>query len=194
MFTQTALRKFSAALTLAAMIVLATSARGQAPESPPSTVDSELVQVRAENSAIREELRRLEEQQKTVLQKMEELQRRLDGGTATHVSIAGKPILSPTTADASLPAANAALNYPPAVTNPANTSVKPASFSAPQTNDERYQDGIVIWETSDEAKVPFLLNFNVNTQLRYLNTLDSNETFTDHLVLTTMFIRATISR
>ena len=30
-------------------------------------------------------------------------------------------------------------------------------------------------------KVPFLLKFNINTQLRYLNTQDSDETFTDHL-------------
>ena len=29
--------------------------------------------------------------------------------------------------------------------------------------------------------MPFLLKFNINTQLRYLNTLDSDETFTDHL-------------
>ena len=43
------------------------------------------------------------------------------------------------------------------------------------------RDGIVIWETPEDAKVPFLLKFNVNTQLRYLNTLDSDETFTDHL-------------
>ena len=43
------------------------------------------------------------------------------------------------------------------------------------------KDGIVIWETPEDAKVPFLLKFNINTQLRYLNTLDSDETFTDHL-------------
>ena len=30
-------------------------------------------------------------------------------------------------------------------------------------------------------KYPFLLKFNVNTQLRYLNTMDSDETYTDHL-------------
>jgi hypothetical protein len=36
-------------------------------------------------------------------------------------------------------------------------------------------------QTPEDARVPLLLNFNVNTQLRYLNTLDSNETFTDHL-------------
>jgi hypothetical protein len=52
---------------------------------------------------------------------------------------------------------------------------------APQTNNDRYRDGIVIWETPGDAKVPFLLKFNINTQLRYLNTQDSDETFTDHL-------------
>ena len=40
---------------------------------------------------------------------------------------------------------------------------------------------MVIWETREHAKVPFLLKFNVNTQVRYLNTLDSKGTFTDHL-------------
>ncbi len=40
---------------------------------------------------------------------------------------------------------------------------------------------MVIWETSDDEKVPFLLKFNINTQLRYLNTQDSDETYTDHL-------------
>jgi hypothetical protein len=59
-----------------------------------------------------------------------------------------------------------------------------ASVAAPQTNNERYRDGIVIWETPDDVKVPFLLMFNINTQLRYLNTLSSDETFTDHLGVT----------
>jgi hypothetical protein len=40
---------------------------------------------------------------------------------------------------------------------------------------------MVIWRTPDDATVPFLLKFNVNTQIRYLNTLSSPETFTDHL-------------
>jgi hypothetical protein len=52
---------------------------------------------------------------------------------------------------------------------------------------ERYQDGIVIWQTPDDAKVPFLLRFN-NTQIRYLNTTNSNTTFTDHWA---MFARCT---
>ncbi len=40
---------------------------------------------------------------------------------------------------------------------------------------------MIIWQTPDDAEVPFLLKFNDNTQLRYLNTLSSDETFTDHL-------------
>ena len=60
-------------------------------------------------------------------------------------------------------------------------AVQPAPAPAPQTNNERYRDGIVIWETAPDADVPFLLKFNINTQLRYLNTQDSDESFTDHL-------------
>ena len=57
-----------------------------------------------------------------------------------------------------------------------------ASVAAPQTpSTDRYRDGIVIWETPADASVPFLLKFNVNTQLRYLNTMDSDETYVDHL-------------
>ena len=66
----------------------------------------------------------------------------------------------------------------------ATTSVQATSAAAPQTNTERYRDGIVIWETPEDAKVPFLLKFNINTQLRYLNTQNSDETFTDHLGVT----------
>jgi hypothetical protein len=123
----------------------------------------EIDTLKAETAAVRLLLRKTEEQQKTLLEQISRLQRRLDGSTAT---------LPPATADPS--AVNAALNTPPAVTNPASTP-------APTTNDDRYQDGIIISKTPDDARVPFLLRFNVNTQIRYLNTLDSNETFTDHL-------------
>jgi len=66
----------------------------------------------------------------------------------------------------------------------ADTSPSTAAPEAPEassTEEPRYQDGIVIWKTSDDARVPFLLKFNVNTQIRYLNTKNSPETFTDHL-------------
>src|SRR4051812_46870704 len=58
------------------------------------------------------------------------------------------------------------------------------SGAAAPSTDDRYKDGIVIWETPGDAKVPFLLKFNINTQLRYLNTIDSKPTFTDHLGVT----------
>jgi len=73
-----------------------------------------------------------------------------------------------------------AADNPTPTTASASTSAQ-ASVAAPQTKDDRYRDGIVIWETPVDASVPFLLRFNINTQLRYLNTLSSDETFTDHL-------------
>jgi hypothetical protein len=59
-------------------------------------------------------------------------------------------------------------------------STSPPATSS-QTLTDRYRDGMVIWETLADAKVPFLLKFNINTQLRYINTTNSDETFTDHL-------------
>ena len=53
---------------------------------------------------------------------------------------------------------------------------------------------MVIWQTPDDAEVPFLLKFNINTQLRYLNTISSDETFTDHLGNVREVHDATISR
>jgi len=152
-----------------------------AEESRPTDLHSEITAVKAENAAVRELLRKMEEQQKTLLEQVDRLQRRLDGGTATDVTIAGHPIVPLITADASAPAANAGLKTPEAVTNSASSSVPPASVAATQPNDERYQEGIIIWQTAADAKVPFLLRFNNNTQVRFLNTLSSDDTFTDHL-------------
>ena len=67
--------------------------------------------------------------------------------------------------------------------NAAGASAQAASSAAPTSN-ERYRDGMVIWETPADASVPFLLKFNINTQLRYLNTQSSEETYTDHLGVT----------
>jgi hypothetical protein len=65
----------------------------------------------------------------------------------------------------------------------ASVSVQPAPApgAAAQPQNDRYRDGMIIWETPPDARVPFLLKFNINTQLRYLNTQDTEETFTDHL-------------
>jgi hypothetical protein len=59
-----------------------------------------------------------------------------------------------------------------------------AAAPPPSPITERYRDGMVIWETPAGDQVPFLLKFNINTQLRYLNTQNSDEEFTDHLGVT----------
>ena len=94
---------------------------------------------------------------------------------------AGEPIVPSATTDASGPTANSEADTQPAITGSASTTPPPASRAAALRDDDRYRDGMVIWETRADAKVPFLLKFNVNSQLRYLNTLDSQTTFTDHL-------------
>jgi hypothetical protein len=142
-------------------------------------VESELAAVKAENAAVRDLLRKMEEQQKALLEQVDRLQKRLDG-----VPIAN-------TVDATAQAnSQPGLIGPPA--QPANNttsqtqaaaataSTQPAA-SKQQGNDDRYRDGMIIWQTPEDAKVPFLLRFNVNTQIRYLNTLSSKDTFTDHL-------------
>ncbi len=205
--------RLSVALALTSVMFFTTSASGQSPATRPNStvavsepgmrrtgaeaskdLQSEIEAVKTENAAVRELLRKMEEQQKILLEQVDRLQRRLDGGAATDVSIAGQPMVPPTTADAAVPAANTALNTPQAVTNSASTSVQPASVAA-QTNDDRYRDGIVIWQTPDDAKVPFLLKFNVNTQIRYLNTLNQPTKLSPTTwALSARFIRATTSR
>jgi hypothetical protein len=49
------------------------------------------------------------------------------------------------------------------------------------TDDNRYQEGIVLVETRPDAKLPLYLRFTNVTQFRYLNTLATHQTFTDHL-------------
>jgi hypothetical protein len=74
---------------------------------------------------------------------------------------------------------------PPAPTEDPNPDAASASAQpAPPASRDRYQDGIVIWETPAGDAVPFLLKFNINTQIRYLNTQSSDPTYTDHLGVT----------
>ena len=153
----------------------------ETPQSEPGSLEKEVMEMRTENGAIREQLRKLEEQQKAMLQLMNELQRKLDGGPAA-IAQQSPPAPQPAPpAQAVAPpqpaaptAQPAALDTPPTITDSASTTLPPASGGV-------YKDGIVIWETREDAKVPFLLKFNDNTQFRYLNTLDGQTTFTDHL-------------
>jgi len=184
------------ALALAAVTLIATSASGQSPASPPvdsdketvalrneeneenkvaaetprpNDLESQVADVKAENAALRESLRKMEEQQKALSEMVERLQHRVDGATTAEVRPAGQPQEQLQAAEAPVP-----------VTNAGNASARPASVGA-QEKEDRYQDGMIIWQNSDDAKVPFLMKFNVNTQVRYLNTLSANDTFTDHL-------------
>jgi hypothetical protein len=191
--------KLSIVLALMSVVFFSVSAFGQSPainstdkkiavaekkvtadEPKPKDLQSEVDAMKAENAAVRELLRKMEEQQKTLLEQVDRLERRL-AGTATDSQSNSQPIGPAATADATTPISNAASNTPPAETDSASTATQPAPVVATQPNDERYRDGIIIWQTSKDAKVPFLLRFNNNTQLRYLNTLSGDDTFTDHL-------------
>ena len=123
--------RLSIALAYTSLTLLTTSAYGQSPPPPAnpdnevvaaqgprlsnrenktdaakprsSDLESEVAAVKAENAAVRELLRKMEEQQKALLEQVDRLQRRLDGSTATDLSIASQP-----TALADTSAANAA--------------------------------------------------------------------------------------
>jgi len=152
----------------------------------PNDLESQVSAVKAENAAFREALRKMEEQQKTLLEMVERLQKKLDDTATVSVSGTGLPVEPLTTADASakipLTATNTnAANLPLPTSDAENASAQPASVVTQQGTDDHYRDGVVIWENPEDAKIPFLLKFNVNTQIRYLNTQNSKETFTDHL-------------
>ncbi|MBL8202557.1 MAG: hypothetical protein JNK40_16455 [Chromatiales bacterium] len=151
-----------------ASAVLATPVAAEERQAPDLQSDVEALQV--ENAAMREQLRRLEEQQQALLELVERLQR--GPGAASVAAMPEAPMPSAPTEPPG--AASVAADVPVTV---------PASFAAQSARNivDRYQDGIVVWQTPADAEVPFLLKFNVNTQVRYLNTLDSEETFTDHL-------------
>jgi hypothetical protein len=140
------------------------------PEKPhPMDLEDKIADVMADNAAVREELSRMEDQQKTLLELVDRLERRLDGSTVAEVSHPAQP---PSPAEAG------------EVSVPLVTAAQPQSVSALEAIENRYEDGIKIWETPENAKVPFLLRFQGTTQVRYLNTLDSNSTFIDHLGVT----------
>jgi hypothetical protein len=141
-----------------------------ADDSGPGDLEKQVTAVKAENAALKEQLLKIDEQQKTMLEQFKLLQQRLEGSTSAGNALAAKTAGPATTADA------------PATTAPGTSLPSPPiSKQATPQDDDHYQDGIVIWKNPDDSKVPFLLKFNVNTQLRYLNTLNSTDTFTDHL-------------
>lgn len=70
---------------------------------------------------------------------------------------------------------------PPAAADSARAGGQPEAADTTGTGGGLFADGIIIAHSPKGARVPFLLKFNDDTQLRYLNTVSSDSTFTDHL-------------
>jgi len=176
MFRHRAYIRLFVVLMLTSATSFAGSALAQSPATQSDNVQKEVEALKAENAAVRELLRKLEEQQKLLLEHVTSLQRRLDGAATAAVQPTPQP------ANATAPLMNESNKTDGAVaTNSDAASAQPAATPAEQERGGYYNDGIVIWETSEDAKVPFQLKFTNTTQVRYLNTLSANDTFTDHL-------------
>ena len=120
--------------------------------SPSDHLDREVAALKADNAAVREQLRVMEEQQKALMELLNGLQRRLDVAAAAPAA----PVATP-------------------------AGEAPAHPSLTERVLDRYDDGIVIGQSQEGATVPFLVKLNNNTQVRYLNTTDTDTTFIDHL-------------
>jgi hypothetical protein len=153
-----------------------------AAEAPkPGDLEAEVAAVKAENASFRELLCRMEEQQKALLEMVDRLQRRIDGLAAANSPRADQPP-STLAVDITIPSTAMAVAAEPLKLS-ADAAAPSPPAPVPQDNKsfERYQDGIVIWQTKDNAPIPFQLRFTNITQFRYLNTMTGNSFFTDHL-------------
>jgi hypothetical protein len=137
------------------------AAQAQASAGPPTPADLE-----QQIAAVRDQLRTMQEQQKALTGTLDRLQRQLDSQSAP----AATPQAATPPSAAPAPAPQVAAAPPAEESEGLVTRVA-----------ERYQDGVVIWQTPDDAKVPVLLKFNLDTQIRYLNSTSAEDTFTDHL-------------
>jgi hypothetical protein len=180
--------KLSTAFTVSSVALFTTFAFGQHPsirqdstnsgvavvmeESIPIDLRSEVEAVKAENASILELLRKMEDQQKAISEQVERLQRRLDE-TAPDPIPAETPVAPTEQPGESEPAGTQA---------GATAAALPASLAQTAlTADDKYQEGILLVETGPGARIPLRLRLNNVTQFRYLNTLATNKTFTDHL-------------
>lgn len=145
--------------TLTTMFATAAYAQTSARPATPTELEQQVRSLQAQ-------LRTMQEQQKALTETLNRLQQQLDNPP---VAVAAQTVPPPSAA--APPAQQLAAASPPVA----------ADDSITQKIVERYQDGIVIWQTPDDAKVPFLLKYNINSQVRYLNTTSGDETFTDHL-------------
>src|ERR1700761_82613 len=113
-------RVFSAAL----MVGLAAVARGQSPDVEPGNLASEVTALKTDNIVLREQLNKVEEQQKMLLEVVSDLRRRLDG-EPTAVRVSSPPVAAPTQ-----PVTATSFVAQPAIFTPVQT----ASIQAPALN------------------------------------------------------------
>jgi hypothetical protein len=113
----------------------------------------------AENAALKERVKRLEEEHRATRDLVEQLR-----------NPAGQGAVSDSSLDGAAPGQQSA---PPGVPSTLDTLVERLGT--------RYDNGFVLVESPDKARVPFELRFNLFNQLRYLNQELSSSTFTDHL-------------
>lgn len=147
--------------------------KAEADSEKTTDLESEVAAVKAENAAFREALSKMEERQRALLETVERLQRKLESESHENLASGDHPAASPQAAN------GLAMTAPVAQGTPAlSVSASVAQDTLPE---DRYKDGILLWQTKGESSVPFQLRFTNITQFRYLNTLNTNDTFVDHL-------------
>jgi len=149
-----------------------------------SELEKEVAEAKAENAAAHEQLRKMEEQQKALMEKLDSLQRKVEGQAAANAQAAGStaaPAAAAAAAGAQAGAPGAVAAVPPPPAKAGAAAPQSAVSSGFKDLADHYQDGIVIWENPADSSVPFQLKYNLNTQVRYLNTTSGNDTYTDHL-------------
>lgn len=160
----------STAIAPLSLLLLAPSVPAQTPPPAASSVETQLEQLRSENDGIREQLRSLEDQQRALLQLINELRSRLEAAP-----IASQPPAPPSTRTDPAPSSEGAAG------NPADPPAQPPASSSKSQTDFPYDEGIVLVKTPDNGRFPILLKLWDVTQLRYTNTLLGNSNYTDHL-------------
>jgi hypothetical protein len=153
------------------LVALHTTAAFGQEEPKPNDTQSEVAAMKAKNAAIEELLRKMEEQQKAILEQIFRLQQRVDDMTPGQNRTV-PPQVPTEPPNEEEPKSKAGTSTPSSPAGAAMTVL---------TDDEKYREGIVLVETRPNARIPFHLRFTNVSQFRYLNTLATHETFTDHL-------------
>jgi len=82
MLIQLVCRRCSAVLQAASLLFPAAQTKRHPYEATPSRIQTEIAQIRAENAAIRDELRKIEDRNRILLKQMQRLKRVCDGSSA----------------------------------------------------------------------------------------------------------------